>query len=233
MENKAITNENLIRFWNDALTLSEEDKAELKQENDRDYRSLAPSEKLCKAVEELGKCARVLDYGCGNAWAGIIAKRSGCPDVTAVDVGEGIIEAAKFYVNLFDAEIHPLSVAPEWLSEIKEPLYDGAICSNVLDVVPLETSKEIIRGLAQATLPKAKIIIGLNFYMPEKAAKKRGTDLQEGKYLFVNGVLRLLSLPDEEWKTMFAPYFEIEGLEYFAWPGEEKETRRLFRLRRK
>ena len=67
--------------------------------------------------------------------------------------------------------------------------------------------------------------------MPPEAAKQRGMDLVEDKYLFVDNVLRLLSLSDEEWKELFLPYFEVEQLDYFAWPGEQKETRRLFILR--
>ena len=49
----------------------------------------------------------------------------------------------------------------------------------------------------------------------------------------MNGVLRLTSLSDEEWKDLFAPYFNVESLTYFSWPGEEKETRRLFVLKKK
>ncbi len=51
-------------------------------------------------------------------------------------------------------------------------------------------------------------------------------------YLFQNGVLRLLSLDDESWKRRLSPYFEIERLDYFAWPNEKKETRRLFLLKK-
>ena len=64
-------------------------------------------------------------------------------------------------------------------------------------------------------------------------AKNRGLELIEDKYLIINGTLRLLSLTDEKWTELFSPYFEIESLEYFAWPGEKQETRRLFRLKRR
>ncbi len=46
-------------------------------------------------------------------------------------------------------------------------------------------------------------------------------------------VERLVSRTDEEWAGIFSPRFTRESLEHFAWPGEEKETRRLFRLRRR
>jgi len=31
---------------------------------------------------------------------------------------------------------------------------------------------------------------------------------------------------------MFKPYFKVEKLDHFAWPGEQKETRRLFIVKR-
>ena len=230
--NSKETNNNLIKFWDAAIALTPEQKEEMKEYQGMDAKELAPSEKLFDAVKELGKCQRVLDYGCGNAWAGIIANKYGCNDVTVVDLGEKIIDAAKFYANLCDANINAIVIEPYWLASIPNSTYDGVVCSNVLDVLPLETSKDIIEQLARITKKNAKVIIGLNFYMPPEAAKQRGMDLVEDKYLFVDTVLRLLSLSDDEWKELFAPYFDVDKLDYFAWPGEQKETRRLFILRK-
>ena len=232
MNNNEINN-NLIKFWDVAIALTPEQKEEMKQYKGMDAKELAPSEKLFNAIKTLGKCQKVLDYGCGNAWAGIIANKNGCKDVTAVDLGEKIIDAAKFYANLCEANINAFVIKPDWLKSVQSNTYDGLVCSNVLDVLPIETSKEIIEQIARITKKNAKVIIGLNFYMPPEAAKQRGMDLVEDKYLFVDNVLRLLSLSDEEWKELFLPYFEVEQLDYFAWPGEQKETRRLFVLRKK
>ena len=49
----------------------------------------------------------------------------------------------------------------------------------------------------------------------------------------MDGVLRLVSRTDDEWAALFDPYFTVEELDHFAWPGEAAETRRLFRLRRR
>ena len=65
------------------------------------------------------------------------------------------------------------------------------------------------------------------------AADARGFGAAADKYLFVNDILRLSSLSDDEWKNEFVPYFNIEKLDYFAWEGEPKESRRLFVLRKK
>ena len=224
----------LIGFWDKALALSEEDREACREEA-ADWKDMAPSEKLLKAAEALGQKKKVLDYGCGSGWAGIAAAKSGCPDVTAVDVSEGPAGAARFYAALFGAEdrMHVRCTAPDWLESVPDGTYDGFICSNVLDVVPPETAENILREAARIVTPDADVIIGLNYCLsPEKAAE-RGLELKDGRKLYVDGVLRLVSRSDEEWAEVFAPYFTVERLEHFAWPGEAAETRRLFYLRRK
>lgn len=226
-------NEKLLNFWNESIKLTEEDKKELIDEKDLNYEDLAPSQKLLNAVKELNRCEKVLDYGCGNGWASIVVSKNGAEDVLAVDIGENIIESARFYAKLFDAKIDAKSITPNWLYKVESNSFDGIICSNVLDVVPLETSKEIIAQLARVSKKNAKLVIGLNFYMSKETASKRGVELKDNRYLFVDDILRLTSLSDEEWKELFKPYFDIEKLDYFAWPNEPKETRRLFLLRKK
>ena len=49
----------------------------------------------------------------------------------------------------------------------------------------------------------------------------------------MDGVLRLISRTDAEWEAIFAPYFTVESLTYFAWQGEDEAKRRLFRLKKK
>ena len=227
------TNDTLIKFWNSSIALSEEDKKEESKNEVRDYEDLAPSEKLFHAVEKLGSCKRVLDYGCGSGWASIVAAKSGCADVTAVDMGQNIIDALDFYADLYEVKssIKSVKISSDWLSIVPSDSFDGFVCSNVLDVVPVEVSKEILKETSRIVTKDAKIVIGLNFYMSKEAAESRGMNLVDGKYLFVNDVLRLVSISDEEWIEMFKPYFKIKKLDHFAWPGEQKETRRLFELR--
>lgn len=231
--NDKLVNESLIKFWDSAIVLSLEDKEQLRASKDLDYKQLVPSEELFVAVSKLGACKSVLDYGCGNAWGAIVANKSGAKNVTAVDIGSNIIDTAKFYAELFNANINAFSIDPNWLISVKSNSYDGIICSNVLDVVPLGTCKEIIENIARILVNKGTLIIGLNFYMPKEMAIERGMPLVDDKYLFVNDVLRLMSLNDDEWKELFSPYFDIEKLEYFSWPGEKQETRRLFTLKKK
>ena len=225
-------NQNLIEFWNKAYELSEEDKRQISGNGSDGWRSMAPSEKLFLAATSLGSCTKVLDYGCGSAWGAIIAAKSGCKDVAAVDVSDGPLLAASFHASVYVAKVDLMKVSTSWLEGVPSGTYDGLICSNVLDVVPQETSQDLIHQFARVTKVGAKVIIGLNFFMSAERAAERGMDLVDGRKLYVDGVLRLVSLSDDEWTALFSRHFKVIRLEHFAWPGEKSETRRLFHLQR-
>jgi len=227
-------NKALIEFWDQALSLSEEETGDDHSNDPDEWKELAPSEKLLEAASSLGNKKMVLDYGCGNAWAGIIAAKCGCPDVMAVDVSVGPVRTAEYYARYFGVEerIKTQCVDPDWLQSIPDKTYDGFICSNVLDVIPTETAEAIIRESARIVTEDATVIIGMNYYMSPEVCSSRGIELIEGNKLYVDGVLRLVSRSDDEWKSIFSPYYSVERLEHFAWPGEQTEARRLFYLRK-
>ena len=225
----------LIDFWSKALAPSPEDQAAETQPGPGDWQDLAPAEKLFRAAASLGRRKKVLDYGCGSAWAGIIAAKSGCPDVTAADPAPGAAEAARVYAALFGVEdrLKAVCIPKDWLSSVPGGTCDGFICSNVLDVIPPESAETILRESARVCTRDAAVIIGLNFHLTPEAAAQRGMELKDGNRLYVDGVLRLVSRSDEEWAALFSPWYTVERLEHFAWPGEKAETRRLFTLRKR
>ncbi|MCR5741133.1 MAG: class I SAM-dependent methyltransferase [Gammaproteobacteria bacterium] len=236
MEDEIIMlNEKLASFWNNALNLSEENKKEILENELRDYADLAPSKKLYNEVKELGKSKKVLDFGCGKGWASIAAAKNGCKDVTAVDLGDNIIDTVNFYKELYGVkdEINAIKIDRNWLMSVPSNTYDGFISSNVLDVIPYETSMEYIKEIARIVTKDAKIIVSMNFYISPELALKKKIELEQGKYFFVNGILRLLSFSDIEWRGIFSHYFDVERIEYFSWPGEDTETRRIFILKKK
>ena len=227
-------NEALIAFWDQALKLTDEDRAQAGGMGPEDYMMLAPAEKPFLAAQSLGGRNKVLDYGCGIGWAAITAAKAGCKDVTAVDPAAGAVASAAFLTEVFGVSdrVHAECVPAGWLKTVPENTYDGMISINVLDVVPPETAAEIVREAARVVTKDAVVIFGLNYYMtPERAAEK-GEELVDGCRVYQDGVLRLVSRTDAEWEAIFAPYFTVERLEFYAWPGEEEETRRLFFLRR-
>ena len=228
-------NQALVRYWSQAMALSEEDEKNERQNGADSWKEMAPSDKLFQAAASLGKCRKVLDYGCGSAWAAIIAAKHGCRDVTAVDAAAGAARAAGFYAALYGVEeqVRTFRIEPDWLQTVPDGTYDGVICSNVLDVIPPETAGAILREIARIAAPGATAVVGLNFYLSKEAAAARNMELTDSRMLYVDGVLRLVSRTDEEWAGLFEPYFTVEKLDHFAWPGEKTESRRLFLLRRK
>ena len=222
----------LIRFWDGVF--SREDPEEAEAVDPESWKEMAPSEKLFRAAASLGTKEKVLDYGCGSGWAAVIAAKSGCPDVTAADPAPGAVKAARECAETFGApdRVRAVCGGTGWLKAVPDDTYDGVFCSNVLDVVPPETAEILIRELARAAAPGADVIIGLNYYLSPRKAEERGMTLEEGNRLYVDGVLRLVSRTDGEWAEAFSPWFGVERLEHFAWPGETAETRRLFHLRK-
>ena len=222
----------LVDHWNYAFTLAQEDKQQSEPLPDDAWKGLAPSEKMFLAAQSMKDCQNALDYGSGSGWAGIIMAKSGCKSVTCADPAPNAKDAAAFYAEQFGVggRVHPVCMDDAWLSTVPDAAYDGFFCSNVLDVVPPDMAEEILRQASRIVTGNARVVISLNYYMTPEAAEKRGVAFREGNRLYMDGVLRLVNRTDAEWQNIFAPYFRVERLEYFAWPGEPKETRRLFYL---
>ena len=232
--NKESVNKKLVEFWDNAFLMSKEDKEELDNLKEQDYKELAPSKKLYEAVASLKDCNKVLDYGCGSAWGAIIASKEGAKNVPAVDLGENIINRVNLYKDKFRSDIHAFSIEEDWLNTVENEAYEAIICSNVLDVLPLETSEYILKEFSRIIKKGGRLVIGLNYFLSKEKAKERNLNLEEDKYLYLDGVLRLTSLSDNQWISLFNKNnLDVESLDYFAWPKETKEIRRLFILRKK
>ena len=228
-------NQTLVSFWDSFFALPDEAKEGARQEGIGPWEGLAPSEKLLNAVCALGGRKKVLDYGCGNGWAAIAAAKSGCEDVTAADPAPNAVEMTRFLAELLDVcdRVHPVCIGDGFLKSVPSETYDGLVLSNVLDTVPPETAEEILMEAARVATENAEVLVGLNHWLSPEAAAEKGMALTDGCKLYMDGVLRLVSRTDAEWEAIFAPYFTVESLTYFAWPGEEEEKRRLFRLKRR
>lgn len=226
-----------VIFWNRNYELTGEDREKERAEVNpaEDWKQFAPSPELYDAVSALGAKKNVLDYGCGHGWAGIIAAKHGAQAVTGVDVTENGPEMAAFYAELFgvDGVFKTKTVGTDWLETVPENTYDGLVCSNVLDVVPNEVADNIIRNLARVLTPDGAAVIGLNYYMEPKENPERKLTVKDGNLVFIDGILRLALRTDEQWAESFSPYFEVEALTHFAWPGEQTKRRRLFLLRKR
>lgn len=234
MENKDYLD--LAAFWDSNFALSEEEKEKILAElhPSDDFLSFAPSKTQANVLMGFAGKKRVLDYGCGSGWASIILAKAPVEEVIAVDVSPNSIAMTECYAKAFGVaeSIEAMLIDPSWLHEQKEEGYDGFFSSNVIDVVPFEMAKGIIAESARILQSGALAVYSLNYYADPQEMEKRGC-LIKGPQIYMNGVLRLTSLKDEEWEALFEKDFELLSLSYYAWPGEEKATRRLFVLKKK
>lgn len=226
----------LMRFW-DTVFAAGEDRFDLPGTGNPEtaWRELAPARKLLEAAETLGTKRKVLDYGCGNGWAGIAAAKGGCADVTCADVSAAGVETARYHTVLTgtDGNVRCIRVSPDWLASEPDAVYDGLVCSNVLDVIPEEAAEEILRQAARVVTPDADVLVGLNYYLSPEEISRRKITVRYGNHIYIDGILRMVSRTDGEWAGLFGKYFSVQGLDHFAWPGETAERRRLFYLRKK
>ena len=228
--------ETLLEHWNTAfrLTRMEKDRSDWTAKEDG-WKELTPSEKLIEAAASLKDCKNVLDYGSGSGWAGIAMAKYGCQNITCADPALNAKEMAEFYVSRFDVteSVHPIHIDDNWLSEVPEGTYDGFFCSNVLDVIPPEMAEEVLQNASRIVQDNGKVIISMNYYMPPEFISERGLDCRNNNMIYIDGILRLVNRSDEEWSELLGKYFILEKLDYFAWPGETRETRRLFYMKKK
>lgn len=227
-----------LKFWNSAFDMDDKAKEEYAEKinPETDWRNLASSDKLADIIiNNLSDKKRVLDYGCGEGWAGIILKKSGCEEVTCVDVAENAVKLASFFRDIFKISegFTAQCVSTDWIEKSPEAVFDGLFCCNVIDVVPEEAAENIIKNMARITTDDAVILIGMNYYIEPISCPEKNVEVRNKNELYVNGVLRMVSRTDDEWKKIFERYFNIDSVEYYAWPGEKEEKRRVFCLSRK
>ena len=227
-----------LKFWNSAFDMDDKAKEEYAEKinPETDWRNLASSDKLADIIiNNLSDKKRVLDYGCGEGWAGIILKKSGCEEVTCVDAAENAVKLASFFRDIFKISegFTAQCVSTDWIEKSPEAVFDGLFCCNVIDVVQEEAAENIIKNMARITTDDAVILIGMNYYIEPVSCPEKNVEVRNKNELYVNGVLRMVSRTDDEWKKIFERYFNIDSVEYYAWPGEKEEKRRVFCLSRK
>ena len=227
-----------MNFWNKAFTLSDEDK-EKHNKNitaDSDPADLAISKSLAEFVRSTLKGKnKVLDYGCGEGWAGMSIYKDGCRDVTCVDVAQGAVETVKYIASL--AQIGDgfcaRSIDADWLATVADNTYDGIVCTNVIDVVPSEISAYIAQHLGRILSPGGTAVIGMNYYKDLSADPGANVEIRNGNEVYMGGILRMVSRTDDEWRSIFEKHFIVEQLEYYAWNSETVPKRRIFVLKKK
>lgn len=225
-----------LDFWNNAFALGEDGRAKYAEKlaDDPSGRSLASGAKLADImISELSGCERLLDYGCGRGWAGLMIKKAGSAEVTAVDLSENAVDSAKEIAAMMgvNSGYSAESVSRDWLKSVADGAFDGVVCSNVLDVIPTEVAEDILSEFSRVLVPGGTAVIGLNYYMEPKDNPERNITVVDS-HVFVDGILRMVTRTDEEWTQLIGSYLTVERLEHFGWTGEETERRRVFVLKK-
>ena len=224
---------NALKFWDEGY-VPKPDAEEKTITPDTDCADLAYSRQLALWIgEQLSGRTRVLDYGCGKGWAGLLLAKRGCPCVTAVEISQNAVQEAlklKKALALGD-NYNALHIDEAWLSRQESGVYDGIVSTNVLDVIPPDVAENILREMARVLSPDGKVLINMNYYMEPKDNPEKNTVIRHGNHVYLNGILRMVTRTDEEWAQIFSRYFKVESCTYYAWNVEETARRRSFVLR--
>ena len=227
-----------LNFWDKAFTLSEEDKAKhLENINaESDLAGLAISKKLANFVRNtLKDKTNVLDYGCGEGWAGMSLSKVGCAKVECVDIAQNAIQTVQFIANLagINDGFSAHSITADWLETVADNTYDGIVSTNVVDVIPAEISEYVIKNLARVATENATVVIGMNYYKEPVNDPEKHVEIRNGNQVYMDGILRMVTRTDDEWCSIFEKYFTVQHLEYYGWNNETTEKRRIFVLKKK
>lgn len=219
-----------LDFW-EATYANSQNKIEQEECQNDSWKNLAPSEKFITALSSFANCGNVLDYGCGDGWGSIIMAKMGCKKITSVDLSKSAVKKTIENIKMFEVSnyINAYAISSDWINAEESEKYDGFFCSNVIDVVPEEIADNILKQTKRIVKSDKKIIISLNFYLDTKSNVNHNHEIK-GRYLYRDGILRMVNRSDQEWSNIFSQYFEIEKIEHFSWPGETQESRRLFYL---
>ncbi len=201
-------NETLRAFWDNQFQ-SLNEPIEINKED------FAPTNALDEALVYLGNHAKnILDIGAGSGYAILTAVMHGKKVEHGVALEPSQAASNFLKMSLKKTDIHTIDVIQDDHTYVKSDKhhhkYDGIICSNVLDVVPKQTSLDIIQAIDYSLKPGGLLLIKLNFFLTDELIEKlKMTGLGDNMYA-INNVLRGLNYDTATWITMFKGYEVIK-----------------------
>lgn len=212
-------NKKLITFWNEAFQVVKPRKF-----TKEDFDLTVDFNRLIKRVGD--SCTDVLDIGCGYGFSMIAAKILG----NKMTYGLGI-DPSENAINMIEAscymsDLHGLDARVETHEVLKmydDQSFDGVICSNVLDVIPKETSDEIIVAIKRLLKPGGLLLLKFNFLLTEDMIKTiKMEKIGENTYA-INGILRGVNYSTEAWISKFNGFEVIEETSFPRIPDGPKD----------
>ena len=87
-------------------------------------------------------------------------------------------------------------------------------------------------GIAQIVVV-GTVVIGMNYYKEPVDEPEKHVEIRNGNQVYMDGILRMVTRTDDEWRGIFEKYFTVQHLEYYGWNNETNEKRRIFVLKKK
>lgn len=203
-------NEKLIRFWNTFF-----EKTEPMEITKDDLPINQDINRLLKYVGD--HSLTVVDIGCGWGYGLITAKLLGDkmqkgigidPSEQAIDILQKTCTKSK--INGLEGIVGTHSE----LERFYPSEFDGVICSNVLDVVPYETSLDIISQIKRVLKPGGLCLLKFNFYLTDEIIQRIKMEKIDTNTYTINGVIRGLNYTTDTWINRFNDFEVIELAEY-------------------
>ncbi|XFA98571.1 class I SAM-dependent methyltransferase [Candidatus Izemoplasma sp. B36] len=195
MKNLKEANEKLINFWDEWFK-----KVEPQKINPDDAKI---GNELDQYLKELGDVSeKILDLGTGTGYGLLMAKLLG----KKVKYGLGI-DPAKNAINYIEKTCELSGIKDvefrvgnhKNLNDFSDGYFDGIICSNVLDVVPEETSNDMIKEISRLLKPNGLFVLKINFYLTDELIKKINMEEVAKNTYTINGIVRGLNFTVDEW----------------------------------
>lgn len=199
-------NETLKAYWNEHFQNLEP------QAIDRSMIDL--SNPLNQALKALGDQAEhILDLGTGTGYCLFSAYLSGTRVKTGIgiDPSKNAIEYARKTSAMSDIVGLSFEVGDENdLNRLKDASFDAIICSNVLDVVPFETSEIMIPMIDRLLKQGGLLLLKLNFFLTDELIVKLSMEEIDRNTYRKDGILRAVNMTSEQWIRRFPGYDVIE-----------------------
>ncbi len=218
------TNYDLRKFWNEAY--KEENAPATISKNDIEI-----SDALDECLNELAKSSTsILDIGCGDGI--MLLEASFFADENARLLGIDSSENAIRYANATAINSKRSNISYklgglETLSKMKDGSFDGIICSNFLDVIPVESAIPFIKEIQRLLSKGGHLLFKCNFIIGEKSAKAMNAKVDDEGNVYLSGILRSNNRIDDEWVKSFSPLHLLYKKEY-ARLGEDRPKDRIF-----
>lgn len=200
-------NTDLQSFWDvffeqyEAMTLQ---KDQVKVENDLDL-----------YIKEVGdKCEKILDLGTGSGYAILTASLLGEKMKEGLAIDPSKVAIATLDKTLMQSKISNVKTmvgTHEDLKTFAPNSFDGILCSNVLDVVPYETSEEMIEEITRLLKLGGYLMVKLNFELNKEIIKRTKAEEIAPNTFNINGVLRSYNLKTPAWIERFKGFTLIKS----------------------